>query len=72
MLSFFSQLWDTITGLLALVVQLVRSLFQALVFIPQFVSSLTEAVGYLPGILTVFATLSITLVVVNYIIGRPS
>lgn len=72
MLSFFSQLWDTITGVLALVVQLVRSLFQALVFIPQFVSSLTESVGYLPGILTVFATLSITLVVVNYVIGRPS
>jgi hypothetical protein len=70
MLSFFSQLWDTITGVLALVVQLVRSLFQALVFIPQFVSSLTESVGYLPGILTVFATLSITLVVVNYVIGR--
>lgn len=72
MLSFFSQLWDTITGVLALVVQLIRSLFQALMFIPQFVSSLTEAVGYLPGILTIFASLTVTLVVVNYIVGRKA
>lgn len=70
MLSFFSQLWDTITGVLALVVQLIRSLLQALVFIPQFVSSLTESIGYLPGVLALFATLSVTLLVVNYIVGR--
>lgn len=70
MLSFFSQLWDTITGVLALVVQLVKSLIQALVFLPQFISSLTESVGYLPGILTVFASLGITLMVINYIVGR--
>lgn len=72
MLSFFSQLWDTITGVLALVVQLVKSLIQALVFLPQFISSLTESVGYLPSVLALFASLTITLVVVNYIIGRKA
>ena len=72
MLSFFSQFWDIITGVLALVVQLVKSLIQALVFLPQFISSLTESVGYLPSVLALFASLTITLVVVNYIIGRKA
>lgn len=70
MREFFSQFWEMLTGIAALFAQLIHSLIQALSFAPYFGSSLIESVGYLPGILTVFATLSITLMIVNYIVGR--
>lgn len=70
MLSFFEQIWDVIQSALSLVVQLVKGLFQAFMFIPQIIASLTESIGYLPGVLAIFATLGVTFMIINYIIGR--
>lgn len=61
--NFIEALWD-------FVLMLIESLINALLFIPELLSSFTGAVSYLPPILGVFATLSITFLVVNYIAGR--
>lgn len=70
MLSFFDQLWSIVVSVLSLVGQLVKGLFQALMFIPSALGSLTEAIGYLPGVLAIFASLGITFMIINYIVGR--
>lgn len=70
MLNFFLQFWDAIVGVFALVAQLLKSLIQGFMFLPYFISSLSESIGYLPGILAVFASLGVTLLIINYIVGR--
>lgn len=62
-LNFFEAIFDFVT-------MLIESLINALLFIPELLSSFTGAISYLPPILGVFATLSITFLIVNYIAGR--
>lgn len=62
-LNFFSAIWDFLG-------MLIQSLINALAFIPDLLSSFTGAIAYLPPILGVFATLSVSFLIVNYIAGR--
>lgn len=70
MLSYLKGIWDIILSLVNLVVMLIESLLQALSFLPSIISSLTESVGFLPPVLALFASLSITFIIINYILGR--
>lgn len=70
MLEILQSIWDFIQSIINLVVMLITSLLQALLFLPNMISSLTESVGYLPPVLALFATLFITFMIINYVIGR--
>lgn len=62
-LNFFEALWDFVT-------MLIESIINALLFIPELLNTFTSSIAYLPALLGVFATLSVTFLVVNYIAGR--
>lgn len=71
-IEFLEGIMEFIETIIDLVTMLVTNLVLALMYIPEMVTSMTSAVAYLPGVLGVFASLFITLMVVNYILGRGS
>ena len=71
-IEFLQGIMDFIESIIDFALMLIENLFVAIAFIPEMVSSMTSAVAYLPGVLGIFAALFITLMVVNYIIGRGS
>lgn len=70
MLELLENLWEIIYSCGRFIVSLITSLIQTLAFLPNIISSLNEAIRYLPPVLVLFATLSMTLLILNYIIGR--
>lgn len=70
MLELLENLWEIIYSSGRFIVSLITSLIQTLAFLPNIISSLNEAIRYLPPVLVLFATLSMTLLILNYIIGR--
>lgn len=69
-INFFKSLWDTITALIDLVINLVSGLFQFIANLPTFISYLTKTIAILPGWLLPFCTISITVSVLFIILGR--
>lgn len=72
MLNLLQAIVDFITGGINFIVTIIKSLIQAFMFIPSIYSSLAEAIGYLPPVLGLFAYTSVALIILNYVIGRPS
>lgn len=70
MIAALNWIIDFVQSIVQFIVQLFTSLIQAITMLPGMITSLTGAVGYLPPILALFATLYITFLIVNYIIGR--
>ena len=70
MLEILNSIWEFIQSIINLVVMLITSLIQALMFLPSMITSLTESVGYLPPVFALFGTLFITLAIINYVLGR--
>lgn len=63
LVNFAFSLWDLIT-------MLIESIVNALLFIPELLNTFFTSIAFLPALLGVFATLSVTFLVVNYIAGR--
>ena len=70
MLEVLNSIWEFIQSIINLVIMLIKSLYEALLFLPSMITSLTESVGYLPPVLALFATLFITFMIINYVLGR--
>lgn len=68
--NFLESLWDIILSLVGFVEQIAKGLTDLLKYLPEVVSMVTSSVGWLPSVLTVFATLSITVSVIMLIAGR--
>lgn len=68
--NFLESLWDIILSLVGFVEQIAKGLFDLLKYLPEVVSMVTSSIGWLPSVLTVFATLSITVSVIMLIAGR--
>ncbi len=61
---------DFITNLVTFVIDLISNTIEFIGMIPDCVDNLSNAIQCLPGILTVFATVSITVSVILMMIGR--
>ncbi len=68
--NFLESLWDIILSLVGFVEQIAKGLTDLLKYLPEVVSMVTSSIGWLPSVLTVFATLSITVSVIMLIAGR--
>ena len=68
--NFLESLWDIILSLVGFVEQIAKGLFDLLKYLPEVVSMVSSSIGWLPSVLTVFATLSITVSVIMLIAGR--
>ncbi len=68
--NFFQWLYEFIGDLFGFVYSLIKGLLNVLYSIPQILSFTASSIGFLPSVLTVFATLTITVSVIYLIVGR--
>lgn len=70
MLDALNFIVDLFKSLGNLIKMFVSGLATCYAMLPSFITSFFESIGYLPAVLAYFATLAVTLMVLNYIIGR--
>lgn len=68
--DFFGGIFDIISTLLNLVITTITSLVQLIINIPTYVTLLITSVNVLPSFIIPFALAFISLVVVQYIVGK--
>lgn len=68
--DFFGGIFDIISTLLNLVITTITSLVHLIINIPTYVTLLITSVNVLPGFIIPFALAFISLVVVQYIVGK--
>ncbi len=68
--NFLVSLWDIIQSVYGLISQLLQGLYDLIKYIPLVVSLVTSSIGFLPGVLLVFASLSITVSIIYLLAGR--
>lgn len=62
--------FDIFRSLVAFIVSLVQSVFDMIKLLPTVVSLFVSSIGFLPSMLSLFATLSITVSIIYLIVGR--
>lgn len=70
--DFFGGIFDIISTLLNLVITTITSLVQLITKIPTYLTLLIQSVEVLPSFILPFSLAFISLIVVQYIIGRRS
>lgn len=69
-LDLLQSLVDTIVNMANFVVNTFQGLFEMIALLPSLVETLTAGIGLMPSFLAVFATLSVTILVVYFAIDR--
>lgn len=70
--SFIESVINVALSLVNFVINTIQGLFSLLQMIPQFVGYATSAILNLPTPLQVFATITVTVSVLLFIVGRPN
>lgn len=70
MISLLENIWEFFKSIIAFVVHMIDFMIDQVTFIPEAILTLFEAVAYLPGVLIGFASLYITFLIFNYLLGR--
>lgn len=68
--DFFGGLFDIVSTLLNLIITTITSLVQLIINIPTYITLLVSSVNVLPGFIIPFALAFISLIVIQYIIGK--
>lgn len=68
--SFFQDIAQTLSGVVNFIVTLVSGLLTLIKMLPSLIADMTSAVGFLPGVLTTFFGVSVTVTVIFLIAGR--
>ena len=68
--NFFLWIYNLIVDIIGFITSLVTGLINVLKSIPQILTFTTSAIGFLPSVLSVFATLTITISIIYLIVGR--
>lgn len=70
--NFFLWIYNLIVDIVGFITSLVTGLINVLKSIPQILTFTSSSIGFLPSVLSVFATLTITISVIYLIVGRNS
>lgn len=70
--NFFLWIYNLIVDIIGFITSLVTGLINVLKSIPQILTFITSSIGFLPSVLSVFATLTITISIIYLIVGRQS
>lgn len=70
MLSFLTQIWDTITSSIEFLVNIITSLVRFIQLIPTYTNYVTDLFAWVPVPFGVFAGLGLTITIVLVLINR--
>lgn len=70
MINLLESITNTITSLVGYVISTIQSFINMLTKIPQFITYILSLVDLLPTIFKVFIVVSISVMVIQYILGR--
>lgn len=70
MLNLLAQIVNTIIAIASFIVHSLESFINLIVHLPSYVTFLTQSIAFLPALLIPFATASISIYIVLFIVGR--
>lgn len=68
--DFLGSIWNAIQSIFEFVIQTVKGLVSVFLMLPKFISYVTSAIGFLPSLLAVFATATVAIAIIYFVIGR--
>lgn len=72
MLSFLTGIWDTVTGLVGFVINIIVSLVRFITMIPVYTGYVSQLFNWLPYPFVTFAVLGLSITVILMVIGRQT
>lgn len=70
MLNLLAQIVNTIIAIASFIVHSLESFINLIIHLPSYVTFLIQSIGFLPALLIPFATASISIYIVLFIVGR--
>lgn len=70
--DFLGSIWDAIQAIFGFVLQVIKGLLSVFLMLPKFITYVTSSIGYLPSLLAVFASATVAIAIIYFIIGRDT